>query len=395
MPGADPDKASTSNCLPGFPFLHHPGEKASCRHCFALALTNTNLYCDPPECLPRSCPADSQWLSDRHNRPSDGHTDQQLSYDDHGTFYTDCILFDECNDIYNYTPSSGSETFVDRDWVSPTIAKDSSSDFVDPNCLARSEAPVLASETPGLPVLGIDYEEAFPANFFMNPFSVSFPGDLDISWDYGLTTDQSHLPDDNEAHHGSVEGLRHRRQFSTHRDMSGMPSTSASYPGSYASSTSISHLNRLAGISSHSRTGLTPQSTSPLINVTVPSPSPTFPYNDASLHRAHVQHDADIGNTPAAPSAATSPSSSKSITSRGGDNNKPSEGAFQFVDASDRKTIVRLRNTMVSRKHRDNKVQRIKELERMLEERDKEIAELRKAAGTQGVSNSKGKAKGD
>jgi predicted RNase H-like nuclease (RuvC/YqgF family) len=71
-------------------------------------------------------------------------------------------------------------------------------------------------------------------------------------------------------------------------------------------------------------------------------------------------------------------------------------GGFQFVDASDRKTIVRLRNTMVSRKHRDNKVQRIKELERMLEERDREIEELRRAvrrqdSETQTVGKGKGR----
>ena len=57
-----------------------------------------------------------------------------------------------------------------------------------------------------------------------------------------------------------------------------------------------------------------------------------------------------------------------------------SHGGFQFVDASDRKSIMRLRNTMVSRKHRDNKVRRIAELEKMLAEREKEVDALRKRA---------------
>lgn len=378
------------------------------------------MYCDPQECLLPTSREDLHRPSDRHNRPSDGSRDHNPRYNDPpGYLFTDCTLFDQCNDFYSSTPSS-SDTYVDTDdvWATLTPKHCLPPHLADPPPQPKS---LLASETPGLPQLGIDYEEGtFPANFFMNPFSVSFPGDIDIPWDYSLAP--SHLPQDDQEDNGTVEGPRQHPQSNVHSHSSGISSgtdpapTSASIPGHLppasggypdtpayprhlamptaprppkrGSASSSPRLN-VSHRTSSPHPNVSRPSTSPLINVTLPSPSPTStPYD------SHAAHQEMISTPGPSSSSATSPSSSKSTTVGGGGGDTATGGGFQFVDASDRKTIVRLRNTMVSRKHRDNKVQRIKELERMLEERDKEIEELRKAVGGQGSSGKgKGRAK--
>jgi len=291
---------------------------------------------------------------------------------------TDCTVFEQCNDIYNnyYTPSSGSDTYVEQDTQSQKFAVDASW------CPPLQAAPpaycysppkpqvatgVLASETPGLPQPGIDYEEdSFPANFFMNPFAVSFPGDIAHYGDLGMPLD--HVPDDDDEetlegtpsddHHRQAGGLRE----GVHRDASAKDTSLSASPRAHPPN---------AGITRSSTSGS--KQSSPLINVINASPSPL---TDNTYSWPSPPGPSNT-NTPPAPT--TFSSSKPSSPPQNPANN--TAGGFQFVDASDRKTIVRLRNTMVSRKHRDNKVQRIKELEKMLEERDRELEELRRKVG--------------
>ena len=325
------------------------------------------MYCDPPECHLPTFQGNSSRPSDRHNWQSADLGETNYDYNEYGYFFTDCAVIEQCNELSSnqYTPSSGSDCYLDQagqpcDTVSPShyqsfgTANLHHTDLEPASQLAHS---VLASQTPGLPQLGVDYEDTFPATFFMNPFAVSFPGDIAVPQDFDHGS--AHFPDHWEGGAIPANGLY---DYTASTDVDTRSKSSNPSPqvaavsldhGSQSSFPNIpvSTAHRLAEHSSN-----TP---SPLLKVTHPTPSPT------STSTTPRQQTSSPKSAPMVSTPSTSAPSSGS-------------GGFQFVDASDRKTITRLRNTIVSRKHRDNKVQRIKELERLLEERDREVEELKR-----------------
>jgi hypothetical protein len=322
------------------------------------------LYRNPPQCQPQAYQARTPASADRHSWRADGLKDYDTGYHDYGQFLTDCTVFGQCNDIHNYhSPSSGSKTYVEQGnhCLSQAVATPG-------DCYSPSKGPiatgVLASATPGLPQLGVDYEDSFAAKFFMNPFGVSFPGD--IPYDGGLGMSFDHIPEDEGLTldgpwpvHDPAHTADSSQVMDNHLADTGFSLATAHHP-------QVPRTAETQGLSSGSK------QSSPLVNVINASPSTASEDMDSANFWSTPP---EIGKDPAAkaPSKYSTPDDTTTTASK----SKPS-GGFQFVDASDRRTIVRLRNTMVSRKHRDNKVQRIKELEKLLEERDRELEELRR-----------------
>lgn len=100
------------------------------------------------------------------------------------------------------------------------------------------------------------------------------------------------------------------------------------------------------------------------------SPTLSFPVSDGKGTDVEPSPVMDK-NTPR--STSTSDLDSKSIGVRGVVKAKPSapstmyRNEIQFVDMADKKGAQRIRNTMNSRRHRQNKLDKIRELEKKLE----------------------------
>ncbi|KPI43429.1 uncharacterized protein AB675_7131 [Cyphellophora attinorum] len=281
--------------------------------------------------------------------------------------FTDCVASsqEQCNEFIDpscLTPSSGYSSGYEQDLGHkhelPAVAS------FEPDTLEQQPTGILASQTPGLPQLGVDVEFTPLNSFFMNPFaSVSFPGDIPLD-EFGPAIMSRNLPMADWSNSSSSSTV-----FSSPPGIT-ITNTDADlvdsvWPQKPQPIMSLDHF-----FPSHSydqqadeateepvtNTSVTPTTTSPLL------PPPTFPPPSTTRTPTPPQ--------PSPPKSSSDPPSPPAKAS--------STPTFQFVDASDRKTIMKIRNTMVSRKHRDNKVKRIAELEKLLAERDAEIAELKR-----------------
>lgn len=164
------------------------------------------------------------------------------------------------------------------------------------------------------PVVGRSLEITFPESFFINPFAVSFPGDIPCP----PTMDIAARAPDPEPVSRPVHA-----------------SASGTSPGK-------------------------PLTTGPVHSAdTTPRISPTMPpaYSKISLTSQEGQIRGSTHHT--SPPAKTTPSKVKQPTSKYG-------REIHFVDMRDKKEATRIRNTMNSRKHRQNKLDKIRELEKML-----------------------------
>ena len=194
-------------------------------------------------------------------------------------------------------------------------------------------ANATAGSTPPLPELGgedltfdddgevvesphrnVDFG-TFPVNFFANPFAVSFPDDLPCA---GAPAFGFGMPPPNPSTMATTN-LDQGRVAATGAEQASAKQTKGKGPTSHPKPTS-------AG----------------------PSMSP-------------------MGKVPSLTMALSPlPLSQKSSP----------DGQFHFIDSTDKKSAVRIRNTRISRQHKANKVKRIAELEALLEEALKRVETL-------------------
>jgi len=180
-------------------------------------------------------------------------------------------------------------------WNSPPVAEPSEEEAVED----------LTSTTPG-----------FPASFFMNPFAVSFPGDIPYppamsTADSGITT---------------------------------MPATATALDQRQTPST----LHQGSAVAGDAPSPLPP-----------PAGTPSLPAA-SSLHRSSATQSSS--RIPKSPSFTTAQRISKTTT----DSSTAYGSQIYFVDMTDKKGAQRIRNTINSRKHRQNKLDRIRDLEKRL-----------------------------
>jgi len=179
-------------------------------------------------------------------------------------------------------------------WGSPPVAESSEEEAVEDS----------TSTTPG-----------FPASFFMNPFAVSFPGDIP-------------------------------------------------YPP--AISTADSNTTTMPAIATVSDQTRTPSTLDQGPAVADDAPSSLLSASTPSLHAASSLHMSSAtqssSKTLKPPSVATAQRISKKTT----DSSTAYGSQIYFVDMTDKKGAQRIRNTMNSRKHRQNKLDRIRDLEKRL-----------------------------
>jgi len=174
----------------------------------------------------------------------------------------------------------------------------------------------------------------FPESFFLNPFAVSFPGDIPCP-DSMSTANFGAAPTPTDSGNFSPELL--------HLDQE---SATANGPACLVASSGI-------GITTTAPTTVSPNTKAP----------------SSSVSSLGVQF------TPGGPSplSTTTPSAPPKVKTPA----KPSTRygpQIHFVDMADKKGAQRIRNTMNSRRHRQNKLDKIRELEKRLAaaEADKE-----------------------
>jgi hypothetical protein len=208
--------------------------------------------------------------------------------------------------------------------------------------------------------LGVDVDCSFPANFFMNPFAVSFPGDIEYC-PVDQTLDDINTGD--SSLHWTIPGdFEHNPESSRSQTTSPLVTVAHPTPTAYPASTSATPTTSL------------PTARTPISNHGEPTPAPTIATTTPAPLPSTTPKPLQQPPSPATTTTTTKDSSAQQSAKSG-------SSGFTFVDHSDRKTIMRLRNTMVSRKHRDNKVKRIAELEKLLAERDAELELLRARLG--------------
>jgi hypothetical protein len=179
-------------------------------------------------------------------------------------------------------------------------------------------------------------EEVFSASFFLNPFAATLPGDVEIAPQQLNPT------------------MRVPRQAP---QITNSPSTPfASTPASTSSSSAFTSNPSVY-------TNFTP---TPSASFT----QPHFPPQPTSTF--HPQPRQPSLPTSQSPLPTTSPSP-PSNTSQPDSPQNPSP-TLHFIDHADKKSALRIRNTRISRAHRDNKVKRIQELEKKLAEAEKRAA---------------------
>ncbi len=180
-------------------------------------------------------------------------------------------------------------------WNSPPVAESSEEEALEN----------LTSTTP-----------AFPASFFMNPFAVSFPGD--IPYQPAMSTSDS--------------GITTMPAIAPASDQRRNPST----------------LHQGSAVAEVAPSTLPP-----------PASTPSLPAA-SSLHISSATQSSS--RIPKAPSVATAQRVSRTTT----DSSTAHGSKIYFVDMTDKKGAQRIRNTINSRKHRQNKLDRIRDLEKRL-----------------------------
>jgi hypothetical protein len=155
----------------------------------------------------------------------------------------------------------------------------------------------------------------FPDSFFMNPFAVSFPGD--IPYPPTISTADS--------------GTTTMPAIATASDQTRIPSTL------------------------HQGPAVAEDAPSSLPSASTPSIPAAY-----SLHMSSAAQSSS--KTPKSPSLVTAQRISKKTT----DSSTAYGSQIYFVDMTDKKGAQRIRNTMNSRKHRQNKLDRIRDLEKRL-----------------------------
>ena len=213
----------------------------------------------------------------------------------------------------------------------------------------------------------------------MNPFAtVSFPGDIPFG---GGNLDEfpSDLPpgsapdtisngDNDWILDGSKDFVQQQHMVSTSISPPLVTITDHSTP-----TQAVSSCNPVP-ISTMPSSNVQPSARDGFSWVSGAAPQPSYPL----LHPGGLAAKLQSVDTLATRPSSSSPPSTKALSPPPPPAASSSTPAFQFVDAADRKSIMKIRNTMVSRKHRDNKVKRIAELEKLLAERDAEIEELKR-----------------
>jgi hypothetical protein len=180
------------------------------------------------------------------------------------------------------------------------------------------------------PPAGEEEEEVFSASFFLNPFAANLPGDVEIAPQ--LMNPTMRVP-------------RQAPQITI------SPSTPfVTTPASTSSSSAFTSNPAVYN------TNLNTSNTTPSTSFAQPHhpPLPNVNFRQSSL----------ATTTPSPPSNTSQPDSPT----------QDSGPTLHFIDHADKKSALRIRNTRISRAHRDNKVKRIQELEKKLAEAEKRAA---------------------
>lgn len=339
------------------------------------------MYCDPPPCLQQTSQARTSTPLNRHNRWSSGLEEDYGCYNDYGNFFTDCTApqqqYNDFNDNnHDYiSPFTGSEdsSFLDVDfplfdYCSP-LTNECTPPFV---ALEQIPTGVLASQTPGVPQIGIDVDNSPLTRFFMNPFGADLPGDLP----------RSALPTSTFGWPTPIGTAPHFHQSSSDLDTSswcppnaqGWPPRNGASSMTPTTSSPLLHMGHDSRMAAFFATQLKPGGNASTSVRPTPLSSHTTPSTSSCLSPPTLRPYIPPKSSPAPKTGLRPQSKAKSKPIP---NNEQPPNKFQFVDASDRKTIMRLRNTLVSRRHRENKVKRIQELERLLEEKEREVETLK------------------